>query len=640
MKQYVIIILLFLSVLNLQAQINKYGTPLIKNYSTQLTQGAEYNWSITKDKSGVVYFGNDNTGIIRYDGHSWSSIPVRNEPVIRTLGIDSSGVIYVGGSYEFGYLEPEPDGRMNYVSISKRFEESTNKANAEKGETGNVSPTTDSLSHKDLLKSKVQIGEIISMVVTDSLVYFGGYEALFIYNIAKDSVEYINLLKDGLNNVVKVTLIGSRVFLADNLSGIYELKNGKPELLPGGDFFKRKICIVLLPYDNTRMFVGTHTDGIFLFDYNNGKISTDFTSPELNEELKSAMIYTALDLPTGERILGTLKGGIYVFSRNGQLVSKWNKETTDLQDNTVTALYSGNDTNSELWISTAGYVSKAYINVPFTEIAPRLGYEGIINNIAKFNNNLFLAADLGLFKSKITANNLIAFEKFREMSTTIYVLLNAVNGNEKSLLVGTSNQGLYRILENGSYYRIEDVLKYDRESRKNIFQVRSVLQSKLNPDRFYIGLNAKGLVVIEYTNKKWKHIRNIKSSIQGYVTNLIEDEKGDLFIFAGNPIGLYHLTLDDTIPDRFDVRNGLPDATINGISKIGKEIVITTGSGLYRYVPDTKSWTACNELTDGFTTGKVCKDIIEDGSGDLWLSFSEDRIYDIHKRRDVIVVLE
>lgn len=618
----------------MKAQINKYGTPLIKNYSTQLTRGAEYNWSITKDKSGVVYFGNDNTGIIRYDGHSWTSIPVRNEPVIRTLGIDSSGVIYVGGSYEFGYLEPSSDGMMNYVSISKRYEESVENSDKGKKENDVVPSTADSLSRKDLLKSKVQIGEIVSMVVTDSVVYFGGYEALFIYNIAKDSVQHIDLLKAGLNNVVKVTLIGSRIFLADNLSGIYELKNGKPELLPNGDYFKRKICIVLLPYDENRMFVGTHTDGVFLFDYNTGKISNDLVSAELNEELKNAMIYTALDLPTGERILGTLNDGIFVFSQNGQLVGKWDKETTDLKDNTITALYVGGNGNSELWISTAGYVSKAYINIPFTEIAPRLGYEGIINNIAKFNNDFFISTDLGLFKSKITGKGMTAFEKFKDMNISVYVLLNAVNGNEKSLLVGSSNQGLYRIMENGAFYRIDDVLKYDSESKRTIFQVRTVIQSKLNPERFYIGLNAKGLVAIEYTNREWKHIRNIKSSIQGYVTNLIEDEKGDLFIFAGNPIGLYHLTLNDTIPYRFNTGNGLPDATINGISKIGKEIVVATGRGLYRYNSENKAWTPFNELTNGFTTDIICKDLIADADSDLWLSISKDRIYDMMIRRE------
>ena len=92
------ILFLLLFSYGLNGQLNKYGVPLIKSYSTQVTQGAEYNWTIIKDKSGVVYLGNDGKGIIRYDGHTWSVITVRNDPVIRTLAVDSSGIVYVGGS--------------------------------------------------------------------------------------------------------------------------------------------------------------------------------------------------------------------------------------------------------------------------------------------------------------------------------------------------------------------------------------------------------------------------------------------------------------------------------------------------------------------------------------------------------------
>jgi serine phosphatase RsbU (regulator of sigma subunit) len=639
MKKSVLLLISLLLVFELSSQINKYGTPIIKNYSALVTLGTEYNWSITKDKSGVVYFGNDINGIIRYDGHSWSIIPVRNDPVIRTLGCDSSGVIYVGGSFEFGYLKPDPKGHINYVSISKRFEESdtlNNKNTKETGETKSVSSSSDSLGFNNVVKRQVNIGEIVSMVVTDSVVYFGSYESLFIYNIAKDSVEYINLRKAGLKKVIKVARVGSRIFLADNISGLFELKNGKPELLKGGEFFKMKICIVLLPFDSTRMFIGTHTNGVFLFDYNTGNISSDFISPSLNEELKSAMIYTALGLPTGELILGTLKEGIFVLSGNGQLLSVWNKETTDMQDNTVTALYTGEGNNSELWISSAGYLSKAYINMPFTEFSQRSGFEGIINNIAEFDNNVFVSTDLGLFKSKITGTGLIGFEKYQGINNQVFVISNAENGSEKSLLVG-SNMGLYHILENGTFYRVDNVIKIDHESKRSFYSglsVRSITQSKISPERFYIGYSTRGLAVIEYTNRTWRHIRSVKSLLQGSVTGMIEDEKGDLMIYTGNPVGLYHLALNDTITVQFDANSGLPEATINSISKIGKKIVAATGQGLYRYESEKKLWIPCNELTDGYTAGKMCKDLVADKDGDLWLSFSGDREYDMMFRNE------
>lgn len=632
MRKFTLFFVLALLVCDLFSQINRFGTPTIKNYSIQVTQGLEYNWSITKDKAGVVYLANDYKGIIRYDGHQWSLIQLRKEALARTLGTDSSGVIYVGGSYEFGYLECSPNGNMNYVSISQRFEESDS---VKKGGTNGIEKAasgSDSLALANTAKSKVHIGEIVSMIVTDSVVYFGSYESLFIYHKAKDSIEYINLRELKLTQVVKFALIGKKIFLTDNLTGLYELKNGKPQLVPGGDFFKRKICMVILPYDETKIFIGTYSNGVFLFDYNTGKISPDFISPEVNEMLKKAIIYTSLDLPTGERILGTLNEGVFVFSREGKLLSLWNKETTDLLDNTVTSLYAGEDKNSELWISTAGYISTALINTPFTEFTPRHGYEGVVNNTAKFGNDIFVSTDLGLFKSTITAKGIMGFEKFRNINNTVFVLHNALIGKEESLLVG-SNMGLFQILRNGSAITVDDEMKYKSNLKGTSFSIRSITQSTINPQRFYIGLNTDGIAVLDYTNSEWWYVRMVKSAIKGNVTGMIEDEKGDMFIYSGNPVGLYHLALNDTALLQFTTSDGLPNTTYYSMSKIGNEIVVATGHGLYKYVPDRKIWTPSDEITDGYTKDLKCLDISSDFDNDLWLSSSEGRVYDILLRK-------
>lgn len=273
MKKFAFILISLLLSIELSSQINKYGTPLIKNYSTQLTQGAEYNWAITKDKTGVLYFGNDNKGIIRYDGHSWSSVPVPNG-IVRTLGIDNSGVIYVGGSYEFGYIEPMASGAYKYISLSQRFNKSSSEKKSNISEIHNSSDKIDSTidqSKKKIKTSDVQIGEIYSMVVTDTAVYFSSLESLFKYNIEKDSVEYISLRAEGLKQVVRIARVGNRILLADNLTGLSELRNNKIVKLPGGDFFKMKRCMIMMPFSDSKLYIGTLVDGVFLYDYNTGK---------------------------------------------------------------------------------------------------------------------------------------------------------------------------------------------------------------------------------------------------------------------------------------------------------------------------------------------------------------------------------
>ena len=51
----VLILILSLSIVNTYAQLNKYGTPVIENYSNQITGGTEQNWWITKDKFGLKF---------------------------------------------------------------------------------------------------------------------------------------------------------------------------------------------------------------------------------------------------------------------------------------------------------------------------------------------------------------------------------------------------------------------------------------------------------------------------------------------------------------------------------------------------------------------------------------------------------
>ncbi len=89
----------------------------------QVTQGAEYNWCITKDKFGAVYFGNDNNMVIRYDGSTWTTIPVKRNTttIVRAIGSDEYGIIYVGGEDEFGYIEPDSSGNRVYVSLNERI---------------------------------------------------------------------------------------------------------------------------------------------------------------------------------------------------------------------------------------------------------------------------------------------------------------------------------------------------------------------------------------------------------------------------------------------------------------------------------------------------------------------------------------
>ncbi|NMC39865.1 MAG: SpoIIE family protein phosphatase [Bacteroidales bacterium] len=608
--------------LSVNAQVNRFGVPVIKNYGQDVTHGSDYSWSITKDKNGVLYVATDTRGILKYDGHAWTNIAIPGDPVIRALGTAEDGTIYVGGAFEFGYLQPTLSGATEYVSISR--------------------PLYDTLSERrndDIKISRSQIQEINSLLVTDSLVYFKSFESLFIYNPRTNKTLFVYFREHGLTQVQTIADFKGRIIIADIIKGLYELKNNVPVPLPGGENFARKICTVIQPFSERELIIATYYDKnltgslddvIFKYDIVTGQTINPVTRG-LNELLKGSQIYTSVLLPTGELLLGTLSEGVIVLDKDLRLTGKWDINTTDLPDQTVTSFYCGNGLSGELWAATAGFISKILINLPFTELAPRTGYEGVVNNIMEFNNDIYLATDLGIFKSTTDKDGNFAFRRLMNFNQQAFSLYQAQYENRKFLLACTMF-GLYQINADGSVRNVDNELFYPDGTRRGTNSVRSVLQSGVDPSLFYMGLSKNGLTFLKYDGINWRFVKQMKD-IEGTVATLIENEKGDLFIFT-NPSKLMMLPKDGTTFTVFSESDGLPEGFVNGIAKVDKKILAITSRGIYSYNSETGKWNDYDELLFGYTHNMNCKDLYQDEDGDFWVSALSEKTYEMFFRRD------
>ena len=115
-KLYLAIILLFLWV-RLLAQ--EAGMPFIRNYPSEEFRANQQNWAVVQDQRGVLYFGN-NDGLLEYDGVNWRLIKL---PGVRSLAIDSLGIIYVGLENDLGYMEPDHTGQWQFISLKMKIPE-------------------------------------------------------------------------------------------------------------------------------------------------------------------------------------------------------------------------------------------------------------------------------------------------------------------------------------------------------------------------------------------------------------------------------------------------------------------------------------------------------------------------------------
>ncbi len=127
MKRFVIIAGVFIffilySYTQDAVEVYRKGLPFLKNYSPDKIGAGAQNWTVIMDNRGVMYFGNGDNGVLEFDGVNWRSIPISNNSIVRSLGIDNNGTIYVGAVGELGYLKPDDFGKLQYVSLSNKID--------------------------------------------------------------------------------------------------------------------------------------------------------------------------------------------------------------------------------------------------------------------------------------------------------------------------------------------------------------------------------------------------------------------------------------------------------------------------------------------------------------------------------------
>ena len=590
MKRISFSIALMIFGITLTGQINEYGVPLIRNYDIQTTQGSEQNWCITKDNFGHLYFGTQDKGVIRYDGTRWNQISIGTNPRIYSLAADSTGIIYVGAALEFGYIQPDKRGVQEYVSLSQRID------------------------------SVPEIRNIYTIAIYDGKVFYLGPRFVYSYDIHTDSLSKIDLSAQNIGVAFRLMVINNRMIITDNVNGIFEFDGKSVSRLPGGDFFSSKFCTVLLPFDEDQILIGTYFDGIFLYNYKTGAINSNFIDPQLNEKLKTVSVYSGTRLNNDVFALGTTNTqGLLLFNRTGELISQINAGNSDLEDNTMMAMYCDDAKGSELWLSTYGVISKVYFNIPITQFSEKQGILSGINEICRFRNSFYLSSDEGIFKSTVNDSNNISFQRIKGVTSQVFPIEVIKSGQDDFLLAG-SLQGLFQISENDNAQRIETKCKNLPADEKKGMNVRKILQSASDPGTIYLGLFGR-IIFLNYDGRTWTFKGRIKN-IPGVVSGIVEEKPGRLWVLTDDPSVLYNInySANDTVLMKYGPDKGLPDIDLNSISLINDVVYVCTANGILRYDDTQDVFTSDESIPGDFSKGKNSMILYRDDEGDLWFS--------------------
>jgi serine phosphatase RsbU (regulator of sigma subunit) len=606
MKKAFILIFVIVLAFSASGQINKYGVPVIRNYSTQITGGAEQNWCITRDKAGNIYFGNQDRGVIRYDGTKWTRIDIgKANPRIYSLEADTSGIVYVGSSYEFGYIQSSVKGKPEYVSLASRI---------------------DSLN---------KLGVILSILVKDKKVYYLSSKYVVIYDVVNDSVSKLSLKQFNLREALKIVDVNGKIVLSDNKQGLFELRENNLVQLPGGDFFKDKYCLVILPYDKSKVLIGTFYDGVFLYDYETGVTESNFIDNQFNQRLRQAKIYSGAKISNDLFALGTTQDeGVVILDRSGKIIQQVKSGNSALAENTILALYCDFRMNSELWVSATGFISKVYCNLPLTEFSEKHGIEYGLNSICEYQDRLYLSTDAGILRSYLTDQNTISFQELPGSGTDQVFPLTVIKNKTGDFILAGSLNGIFQIKGNDvRKIRNSDILGKIGADETGMVNAKVIMQSEADPSIVYVGLNSGGVRIIRYDDLKWSFVNRIKD-LPGFVSSMAEKE-GSLWFVTDDPATLYRVPLTDRdTAIKYGVENGLVNSEINSINIIGDGLYLTTSSGIMKYDKGSDKFISDNSITGDFSKNKNVTYLYSDAGGDLWYSGQEDKVVEMLFRKN------
>jgi serine phosphatase RsbU (regulator of sigma subunit) len=536
-------------------QANRKGVPIVTNYEHGITRGSEQNWCVSQDTRGVIYVGNNDKGILEYDGEEWRRIPVPRDPMVLSMVCGDDGVIYVGADSEFGFLAPDRHGAMQYRSIS------------------------DTLNQDTYVYSGVW-----RIYYDQGKVYFCAFEYIFIYDTA---MEELSIHPSGEQSLYSF-LVDGTLYQSDIDRGLMKFQEDHFTEVRGGDYFRERTITGLVKFDSTTLLVGTYFDGLYLFDIQSGKVKTDFADPELDEFLIEGNITYIRPLQK-DFIVSTLNKGVVILTREGK-AREIITEKEGLIDNQVPFVYYNDrlEKTSPLWIPNFMGISKLEPSNPFRVFTEMSGFEGFITDIKQFNGLLFISTFGGLYykSSTSTGTSFIRLPVIGNESIRHLLLFKpSVN---RSFLLASSDDEIYVVDQQMNVSLMQDLVENPPEGElyaSGEYSGRCLLQDPRHRNRLFTGTNQ--VVGLEYSRGRWSEFMRINKLPENA---LLLKKCIDKYEYFWGSSDYMVVRIDIEHPSQttamfMDPSHGLPSNVNNQVYTDPEtgEVLLGTSNGFYRY---------------------------------------------------------
>jgi hypothetical protein len=315
------------------------------------------NWEIFRDPvSGYVYFAN-SAGLTEYNGITARTYTVPDRQGVRTVYVNSDGVIFTGSFEDFGYWSKDRSGILSYKSLS---------------------------SASDVVPND----EIWNIFEINHTLYFQSFTSVYKYDY--------NVVRRvaAPSSMLFFFRVGDR-FIAQAIDkGLYWFDGTEFEFIEGSEIFAAHKVHALIDFGSRERWICTANNGIYVFD------GSRFTYMEgaISEYLKDASCNAGLAVSDSLIVFGTILRGVVLCDRQGRILEKYDY-SNGLKNNTVLSLYL--DGEQGLWIGLDDGANYIQTSSPVTFYENSSGDLGTIYTVIRDRDHLYLGTNHGLFAAEI-----------------------------------------------------------------------------------------------------------------------------------------------------------------------------------------------------------------------------------------------
>ena len=558
-----------------QPHTMEVGMPVVVSYS--IKELSEFNqvWTILQDRHGVMYLGLGGGQLLVYDGVSWRKIDTAMD-VVRSLALDDSGRIWVGGDGGFGYLAPDSSGTLTYVSLLDHVPE-------------NARSFTD----------------VWQTLVTPQGVFFRSYELLFRW----DGKTMHVWRPEPKSSFQALSAVRGRIYTAQNGVGLQEIVGDEIRNLPGGDAYRNSIKEYLHPFGGNNILISEREGLLSLYD---GEKSTPF-STQADAYLKQHKLYKSLLLKDGSICVTTLTGGAVILGHDGSL-RQFIGTADGLLDPGVLSAFQ--DRDGELWLGTTNGITRVEVASPISFFSR----EGVLDAI-RFDGSVYGAVGEGSFPLQ----RLISDPQTKRPSLKpiggatqgfgLMIFRDRSGKTPNQLLLATS-EGAMRVQDNTLTPAMPSVHGLSEPAF-------TLFQSRKTPNRVFFA-NRDGVSSMHWDGKEWIDEGKLPNIVYR-ATSLAEDKDGDLWA-AGGKGSVLRITvapsgMRDSKAEVISSKAGVPPG-VTGVALVMGKIYLglNRNRDIYRWDPATHMFVVDDQFLLPIDSREATPLLYQSDDGSVWTS--------------------